>query len=246
MEKGKTIVLYILSVLCLFFAIAPLFWGIFTAVNLLWVAGGVFFALFAYFRARLPQKVKKGVEIVLLVVCILLLVLVGFMLHAAYGNAPPEENAPQTVIVLGCQINGDQPSVMLKRRLDAALVYLNEHPNSTVIVSGGQGDNEDYSEAYVMAQYLQNNGIDVARILLEDKSTNTKENLAFSAQIIEQQGLDTRVVVATDAFHQLRARWMGQNEGLTVYAVSSNAPLALQPLYYLREFLALFKALLLG
>lgn len=80
------------------------------------------FALFAYFRARLPKKVKKGVEIVLLVVCILLLVLVGFMLHAAYGNAPPKQNAPQTVIVLGCQINGDQPSVMLKRRLDAALV----------------------------------------------------------------------------------------------------------------------------
>lgn len=84
------------------------------------------------------------------------------------------------VIVLGAQVHADKPSVVLKYRLDEAILYLNENPETVCIVSGGQGKNEPYSEAYGMAQYLMQNGIDKDRILLEDQSKTTEENLRFS------------------------------------------------------------------
>lgn len=63
------------------------------------------------------------------------------------------------VIVLGTQIHESGPSIVLKYRLDAAVLYLNENPGTICIVSGGQGKNEPYSEAEGMAKYLIEKGI---------------------------------------------------------------------------------------
>ena len=93
----------------------------------------------------------------------------------------PEEDTrsgTRWIIVLGAQVRGRKITDSLKRRLDSALEYLKEHPDVHVIVSGGQGNDEEVTEAYAMAQYLERAGIDCRRIIQEDASVNTLENLS--------------------------------------------------------------------
>ena len=85
---------------------------------------------------------------------------------------------------MGCKIINKRPSLTLKGRLDAAYEYLYEHKDTVAIVSGGQGWDEETSEASVMKKYLVDKGIEEHRILMEEKAVNTDENIKFSGDII--------------------------------------------------------------
>ena len=121
------------------------------------------------------------------------------------------------------------------------------------MVSGGQGSNESYSEAYVMEKFLVENGIAPERVEQEALSTNTDSNIANSLQLIEQKGLPHRIILCTDGFHQLRA-WMylqrhatGQMaDALHSTAISGRTPAAVVPSYAMRELFGILKLLLVG
>lgn len=84
------------------------------------------------------------------------------------------------LIVLGAQVDGKRITNSLQRRLDRAVKYLEEHPDTMVIVSGGRGKGEEIAEAEAMEGYLLEKGIEGMRIRKEDRSRTTKENLIFS------------------------------------------------------------------
>ncbi len=164
---------------------------------------------------------------------IVALVISGFMIRAM--NDKPD-NKPTTIVVLGCRINGETPSRMLKRRLDTAYEYLSEHNDLNVIVSGGKGSDEVTSEADVMRKYLINKGIAESRIFIEDKSTSTEENLRFSKEIIEKEGLCEDITIVTDGYHQLRADIFAKREGLNSCNISAKTEGWLLPTYWIREW----------
>lgn len=122
-------------------------------------------------------------------ITVCLLLLAEMKIITGMCGKPLEKGATGTgrrwIIVLGAQVRGRKITDSLKRRLDCALAYLTEHPDVHVIVSGGQGKGEEVTEAYAMAQYLENAGIDSGRIVQEDASVNTLENLKFSGKLIE-------------------------------------------------------------
>lgn len=162
-------------------------------------------------------------------------------------NPPPQDETPATVVVMGCLVREDGPSLMLRYRLDAALDYLREHPDAPVVVSGGQGDREPVSEAQAMAEYLIANGIEESRIYKEDRSGDTQQNITLSGEIIRREGLPQRLVIATDAYHQLRARIYAGTQGFgEVYAQSGKSPWGLVPSYGVREMLAIGEAVFLN
>ena len=109
------------------------------------------------------------------------------MLLGAGTNRPGEED--RTVVVLGCQVRGETPSLMLEKRLQVAYAYLEAHPDAPCVVSGGQGPGEDISEAEAMYRWLVERGIEPGRIYLESASTSTAENLRYSAAVIREEGL---------------------------------------------------------
>ena len=120
--------------------------------------------------------------------------------------------------MLGAQVQGDGPSLTLKKRLDRALLFMQENPDKTVIVSGGQGPDEAHTEASVMAAYLIAHGADALRVIEEDRASNTRENLLFSAQLAEARGLDTsRVLIITSDFHMCRAKYIARTLGMEPY-----------------------------
>lgn len=153
----------------------------------------------------------------------------------------------QVVVILGCQVMpSGNPSVLLRDRLDTALDYLENQPQATVIVSGGQGGNEPMSEAQCMYDYLTAHGIEASRILMEENSGNTYQNLCNSVQLMDDPTAE--VVIVSNGFHLTRVRMLwnrisGQDNLSTLAAPSSHAPSRL--MMYLREPLALLKSFLL-
>lgn len=145
----------------------------------------------------------------------------------------PQENT--TLIVLGCKVYGEHASRSLRERLDAALIYLEENPDSQCIVSGGMGEGEKISEAECMYRYLIKKGIHSSRIIKEDKSTSTRENLRFSKKIIEERGLSKNIAIATSDYHQYRASKIAKTLGFSVGAVPGHTAWWLFPTFYVRE-----------
>ena len=141
----------------------------------------------------------------------------------------------ETLIVLGCKVNGESPCNMLEERLIAAKSYLEEHEEAVCIVSGGQGSDEGISEAECMYNWLVANGIDGDRIYTEDQSTSTIENIKYSMEILENENLGTNVAIATNEFHVFRAGTVAESMGLTYSAVPAKTSWWLVPTYSVRE-----------
>ena len=171
--------------------------------------------------------------------------LLGVVLAGSHTDLHGE---PSIMIILGCQVRTDGPSVLLQDRLDTALDYLEDHPDMTVIASGGQGPDEHISEAEAMAAYLVEHGFPEGQILLEDESHNTSQNLMYTRELLEESGLDWQgnLLVVSNGFHLARVRMLAQRYGLgeisTLAAPSSHVPSRL--MMYIREPLALVKSFL--
>ena len=144
------------------------------------------------------------------------------------------------IIVLGAQVRGRNTTDSLKRRLDAALEYLKEHPDVHVVVSGGQGKDEEVTEAYAMAQYLERAGIESGRIVQEDASVNTLENLKFSRKFITD--VDAPVGIVSNNFHVYRGCVYAERAGFrNPFPIAASCHPLLFPNYFIRECFAVWK-----
>ena len=173
------------------------------------------------------------IALLLLAVCIAATVIVETIWIIAAASRQPPANT--TAVVLGCRVNGTTPSRILSERIDAAYEYLETNPEAICILSGGQGEDEDISEAQSMCEHLAEKGIDKHRLILEDLSTTTDENLKFSTDILKRRGLPQEVTVITSEFHEYRAVTTAERMGLKSYSTPSHTCLLYLPTYYVRE-----------
>ena len=171
-------------------------------------------------------------------------VLLGVVLSGAHDSITGE---PKVMVILGCKVESWGPSILLQDRLDKALDYLKDHPDLTIVASGGQGPDEHQSEAQCMYDYLTDHGVNSDQILLEDQSHNTWENIRFTQALLEREGIDTsQMLVVSNGFHLTRVRmlwdraWEGDYTLSTLAAPSSHIPSRLK--MYIREPLALVKS----
>ncbi len=200
-------------------------------------------ALLVFRFAKKPVKIITAV-VLLLALCALLVVEVPIVAAAARS---PEPDADY-IVVLGAAVYGTEPSITLQHRLEGAARYLEANPRTVAVVSGGQGAGEDVSEAECMRRYLVEHGIDPSRILLEDRSTSTKENLAFSKAVIEANGGKVdRVVIVSSAYHLYRAAKIAETLGIRASGAAGSDG---YPIYmfgmYLREAAAVLKLWVFG
>lgn len=161
---------------------------------------------------------------------------------AIYGRNDNATYNEQTVIVLGCGIRGERVSVGLAKRLNKAYEYHLQNPDAVIIVSGGQGPQEDIPEALAMKRYLTQKGVNEEKIIMEDKSTSTITNFKFSHEIMKEKGLpENEVVFVTNGYHVYRAASYAKAEGLTVTHLGTDIIWYTIPMNYLREMLAVLK-----
>lgn len=150
-------------------------------------------------------------------------------------------------VVLGAGLRGDQPSQTLKNRLDKGVEYLRGNPEAKIVAAGGVGPAASLSEAAVMKRYLTAQGIDEKRILLEDKSTTTDENLKFTKElIIAREGMPAHsITVITSDYHLYRAKQIAGKYYPQVQGLAAESALMLKINYAIREYFAVIKFWLL-
>lgn len=179
---------------------------------------------------------------VILISCIIPFAYVCFAHYQITKTAkktPP--NNIKHLIVLGAQVKGTKMSLSLSYRAKTALDYLLKHPETNVIVTGGKGQGEHITEAEALKRYFLENGIEKKRILVEDRSTSTVENIRFSKELFK---IDEAIIVSND-FHLYRALKIAENEGIKGYPLAAETPDIAKPKMYTREYAALLKFYLL-
>lgn len=231
----------------LYFLCIVLFAGYGTLFFVVWLVAGVAALLFSFclrcgiWQKHVPLWVRRGFWCIAAVGTAVFVVAECFILSGFAAKA--SENADY-LIVLGAQVKQNGPSRVLQYRLDAAIDYLEEHPDCKVIVSGGQGTDEMISEAQGMYDYLTAQGIEADRIQMEDQSVNTIQNLIYSSCYLDKEKDD--VVIVTNNFHVFRAVGIAKKQGYQhVSGLSAASNLFFLPNNMLREFIGLFQAVVL-
>lgn len=161
------------------------------------------------------------------------------------GVEASADGSADYMIILGAKVKpGGVPSLSLKSRLEVAAQYLATYPHVKVIVSGGQGSDEDRTEASVMQDYLEQNGIEATRIIVEDKSTSTYENLVFSKALLPKE--TKKITIVSNDFHLKRAKYLAESLDFEVDVVPAKTPKSVEARLKIRERAALLKTYIVG
>ncbi len=245
----SVIIFAVLGIACLAYYIVMVnYAGFSTAFSKEWLIMALFLialAVVIYILHRHNIKIKTWIKtvagIAAGIVLALFLVVEGMIIAAM--NRPVEDRLDY-IIVLGAQVRGTKVTASLKQRLDRAYTYLVDNGDTVAIVSGGQGTGEDISEAQCMKNYLVDRGIDEARVIMEDKSTNTDENIEFSMELVADK--NSSVGIVTNNFHVFRAVRICNKKGYAVNGIAARTGNCLFANYMVREFFAVVKYKLSG
>ena len=242
-----SISLIILSILCLAYYIFLFTHGM--DFSIVWLCSAVVLICGIFIRnymhrheLRLPAAVKITGGIFMITGILLFVIVEGMIFHGMMNKA---DSKLDYIIVLGAQVRGETPSRVLRKRLESAAVYLKENPDTKAVLSGGQGKDESITEAEAMYRYFINAGIAAERLMKEEKSANTEENLRFSAEMIGDKSV--RIGLVTNNFHVFRALQLAKNQGfIHVSGIPAKSDPVYQPHYLLREFFAVIKEKVVG
>ncbi len=220
--------------------------GMMGLFNYFYAVVGLLLLLLGFFWDKISEKLRKVIVIFITTVLLVFCTVEGIIISKVFQQP---KGSVDYVIILGARVRRDGPSVDFKARIDSALVYLNENPDSMVITTGGQGMDEVIAEGQCAHDYLVEHGISEDRILIEDKSTNTRENLLFAKRNIEARGdkiEECTVCIASASYHLRRASFIAEKNGYeNVSVLPSNGLWILIPHYYTREFFALINDFIL-
>jgi uncharacterized SAM-binding protein YcdF (DUF218 family) len=217
---------------------------VFNSGNIAGLAVMTFFLLVTVFWDKTEgfrkSRTGKAVTVALTTFFILGFCYAGFLTFNMVRACLAKPEKPNMIVVLGCQLWGEDPSPMLQKRLDKAYDLLVKYPDVPVVVTGGQGDDEVISEGEGMKRYLVRRGISEDRIIVEDKSTSTFENIKNAFEITDAMGLSRDVTIATSEYHLYRASLIARSQGAgKVTSAPSFTDINLVPAYWVREWLGI-------
>lgn len=243
-----TVIFGILAILCLiYYVIMVTYAGLHTAFASVWLTAVFVFASITVvlgwlykreIRIPIPIKTIAGI---FCTICLLLFIVVEGLIVTKMLEVPKDHL--DYVIVLGAQVRGTRITNSLHKRLEKAKEYLEANPDTIAIVSGGQGEGEDLSEAQCMKDYLVEQGIESDRIRMEDKSANTNENIEFSMKMIQSISEKAKpdIGIITNNFHVYRATAVCKKKGYEVCGIGAPSDEILFLNYMVREFFAVVK-----
>ena len=186
--------------------------------------------------------------------CMLLGIMVADAIVIRYEPEPDKD----FIIILGCGIRRDgTPSPLLRGRIDRALAFAEKQKAETgkepvFVTSGGQGPDEVCSESAAMKRYLLERGIPEERILEEDRSTDTLENMKFSKEKIWAVNPGGKVAFSTTNYHVFRGGLKARRVKMRAVGMGAKTKWYFWPNAAVREFVGLLtehrgkQALILG
>lgn len=155
------------------------------------------------------------------------------------GTTDTADGSEDVLIVLGAALHGREPSPALSARLDVAADFHLANPDALIVVTGGQGPQEELPEAVAAREYLLARGVADDRILVEAASTSTQENLRFARTAYSPHvPADAEVAFVTNEFHVWRAQQIAHQLGLPAKHLHTSTLWYVRPSSYLREVVA--------
>lgn len=242
-----------IGILCFFYTFAMYFTGFGGFLSFVWLIPAVLGILWAGMLAgkiTLRKWQKRTMWYVLTPIIVFFLV-VEVIIFSGFFEKPKEE--PEYIVVLGTTVYEHGPCYLLRQRLKEAVKWADVYEHATIVVTGGQGETEPFTEGSEMKRYLiEELGVAQDRILVEEASVNTYENMKLTGEILEKENEDfsyeeTPVLVVTNNFHMYRAIKIAKKAGYgNVSGAPSGTYVFLFPHYMVREFCAILKNLALG
>jgi uncharacterized SAM-binding protein YcdF (DUF218 family) len=232
---------FVVGLLCLLGAIVlSIAYGFTVGNAVALVFAGFFIGLYFVYPklSTIWQKITNAILFVAALFTAIMFVFIG--INGSKNTTTFNEDC---VLVLGCGIRGETILPTLQLRLDKCLEYLQKNPSALVVVSGGQGRNEDISEALAMKRYLVSKGVNDTQIIEENCSHNTVQNFQYSKELIDKHFLGKSYTVAciTSNYHAYRARKISEAEGFSITQYNSCSLWYLYPSAYFREVLSILK-----
>lgn len=265
-----------LGVLCVaYFIVIVVYAGIGTSFAFIWLFFAALLLFLVYGRwyySRNMDRIPRWVPVSVVTTCVAGVVALAVLCVLVFlGAASSDKKNLDYVIVLGARVKEHTVSNSLKKRLDKTIEYAEENPDTILVLSGGRGPGEDVSEAEVMRQYLEYNGVRPEQLLIEDRSVSTVENIAYSKVVIEEhRNRDKKelvpltrrttsvpyaiapdkpleIGVLTSNFHIYRARLTAEKWGIeNVYGISADSDPVLFIHLCVRECASIVKDRLMG
>ena len=143
------------------------------------------------------------------------------------------------IVVLGAGIIGDKVTPLLAARIERGIELLRYNPNAVLIMSGGQGPGEDIPESRAMAAYAVSQGVAAEKIIIEQKSVSTQENLRFSRELMDKQ--KPEIIIVTTAYHVFRALILAKQQGIRCVGFGAKTKWYFTLNAFIREFVGYFK-----
>lgn len=163
---------------------------------------------------------KRKSIIIISIIAVILAILIGLIATAvsilSYGEKD-EKQVADVAIVLGAALDYNTVSPVYRERINHAITLYNEGYVKNIILTGGVGEGNIYSDAFIAMEYARSKGLPEKAILLEEKSTVTEENISFSKEIMNSNSLETAIIVS-DPLHMKRAMLMAEDYGLKAFA----------------------------
>lgn len=230
------------AVFVVYFMTVAVYTGMESRFHLIWLL----LAALSTFCGVLADQTEKGMIWIpgfLLVVFLIfwigiLLLITRIVIRIVKAGKTETEPGADYMIVLGAHVNGRELSRALQNRLDAAFSYYQTSPDTICLLSGAMGPGEDITEAKAMQEYLVHRGIPEDKLLLEEESYNTEQNIANCRVMTDMD--EKKVLVVTNRFHLYRALCICRKQGMkSVMGLAAEDHPIMIPTYYLREVLAI-------
>lgn len=181
-----------------------------------------------YFEKTPLKNIARSLRITALILIAVFLISMVFIQINIFTGMKDTETECDYLLVLGASVRNNKPSKAAIYRMDRALEYLERYPDTKVIVCGGLGSDTRDSEALVMKRYLLSKSVPEHQIILEDRSTDTTENILFAKEIIEQSGNSInsyKIGIATSGYHIYRSMIIAQKAGIeNAYSLVADNP----------------------
>lgn len=218
--------------------------------NLLTLILAIFLTIYLVINFFLEPKSPWYIEIPFTFLSIVLFYLfVNFVVFLAstllYQFYYPKYNQDYLIVLGAGLMNGETVTPLLAKRVDRAIQFYLAQRTKTghplkLVMSGGQGPDEKVPEAVAMKQYACEQGILESDVLLEANSTTTYENMRFSKELIENQGIENpRVLFVSNNYHIFRAGMFAHQAKLPAEGIGCKTAFYYLPNATLREFAAI-------
>lgn len=188
-------------------------------------------------KSKILKVLSWIYRIVVILFVVFFIIIESFIWKDIITTGSTQTNDARYIIVLGAGLKGDNMGQVLESRCQKGLEYLKNNKNTDVICSGGQGVNEVVPESVPMAKYYREHGIPDNRILLDEKSKTTIQNLEYSKDILEKYNAQNdRIIIVTSSFNILRAKMIAKKLNLNAQYLGSNSKFRFNVNYSIREF----------